>query len=306
MPRALLLTLYLAVVAIWGTTWIAIKTAVATVPPITASGLRFAIAFPVLALIIARLPGTPLRYPAGRRRLFLLVTLAYFVVPFALMNLGSAAVPSGLAAVLFATVSIFILIFSVPLLGTGITARQATGVSAALAALAALIANQIGLGGEAHPMGVLALLGAAVLHALVYVLVKRDAGAISPLTLNALPMAVAGVLLCAAGWAIERPDPGAIDAHSLTALLYLGAIASVVGFLAYFQLLRHLRPVQLSLVFVLFPLVAQLAAVLAGERPMGTTSLLLLLLVLLASVVALTGGQTRQATPRPSPALATR
>jgi drug/metabolite transporter (DMT)-like permease len=307
MSRALLLTLYLAVVSFWGTTWIAIKTAVATVPPITASGLRFAIAFPVLALIVARLPGARLRYPPGHRRLFALVTAAYFVVPFALMNLGSAAVPSGLAAVLFATVAIFIMVFSVPLLGTRITARQATGIGVALVALAALIANQVGLGGEAHPLGVLALLAAAMLHALVYVLLKRDAGALSPFTLNALPMGVAGVILCGAGWALERPDPTAFGAGSLTALLYLGAVASVIGFLAYFQLLRHLRPVPLSLVFVLFPLVAQLSAVLAGERPMGPGSLALLVLVLLASLVALTGRQPSTTTttlPESSPAAA--
>jgi len=309
MPRSLLLALYLAVVSFWGTTWFAIKTAVATVPPITASGLRFAIAFPVLALIITRLPGVHcvhLRYPPGHRRLFGLITAAYFVVPFALMNLGSAAVPSGLAAVLFATVSIFIMVFSVPLLGTAITARQAIGIGVALAALAALIANQIGLGGDAHPLGVLALLAAAMLHALVYVLLKRDAGAISPFTLNALPMGLAGVILCATGVLAEHPDPATFGGDSLIALLYLGAIASVIGFLAYFQLLRHLRPVQLSLVFVFFPLVAQLTAVIAGERPMGTTSLLLLVLVLLASMLALTGGRT----PKPErpliPALATR
>jgi putative membrane protein PagO len=306
MSRSRLLALYLAVVAIWGTTWVAIKTAVATVPPVTASGLRFAIAFPVLAVIVARLPGVPLRYPRGHRRLFALVTLAYFAVAFALMNLGSAAIPSGLAAVLFATVSIFIMILSVPLLGTAIGARQAGGVAVALAALAALIANQIGLSGHVHPLGVLALLGAAVLHALVYVLLKRDAGAISPLTLNALPMGLAGLLLCVAGLALETPDLHAISAESLLSLVYLGAIASVVGFLAYFQLLRHLGPVPLSLVFVLFPLVAQVAAVVSGERPMGAASLALLVLVLLASLVAFAGGRPRRPHSVPSPALATR
>jgi DNA-binding transcriptional LysR family regulator/anti-sigma regulatory factor (Ser/Thr protein kinase) len=71
----------------------------------------------------------------------------------------------------------------------------AAGVGVALAALAALIANQTGIGGGASLLGVLALLAAAALHALVYVLLKRDAGAISPLTLNALPMGLAGLLL---------------------------------------------------------------------------------------------------------------
>jgi len=292
-PRHRVVVLYLAVVAIWGTTWIAIKSTVATVPPITASGLRFAIAFPVLALIVARLPGVPLRYPRGRARLFALVTAAYFIVPFALMNLGSAVIPSGLAAVLFATVALFILLFSVPVLGTRIGGRQAGGVAVALVALAALIARQMGLGGDVHPLGVLALLGAAIMHALVYVLLKRDAGAISPFTLNALPMGLAGLLLLATGAIAEHPDPAAISGESWLAVVYLGAIASVIGFLAYFQLLRELGPVPLSLVFVLFPLVAQLAAVAAGERAMGATSLVLLLVVLGASLAALSA-------PRPA------
>jgi putative membrane protein PagO len=287
--RIRLAALYLVVVAVWGTTWIAIKTAVTTIPPLTASGLRFALAFPVLALIVARMPGVPLRYPAGSLRLFALVTLGYFTVPFALMNLGSDLVPSGLAAVLFATVSIFILVLSVVVLRTPATRRQIVAVGVALAALAALIAEQTGLGGGADPLGVMALLGAALLHAVVYVLLKRDAGAISPLTLNALPMGLAGTLLCAVGILVEQPDPAAVSASSLGALLYLGTIASVVGFLAYFQLLRHLSPVALSLVFILFPVVAQLAAVAGGERAMGTAALALLGLVLAASLVALAG-----------------
>src|SRR3954462_3482947 len=91
--------LYVTVVAIWGTTWIAMRAAVETVPAITASGLRFAIAFPLLALIVARKPGIPLRYPPGSAKLFALVTIGYFSLPFVLMNVGSAGVPSGLAAV---------------------------------------------------------------------------------------------------------------------------------------------------------------------------------------------------------------
>src|SRR4051794_27498424 len=203
--------LYALVVAVWGTTWIAMRAAVATVPAITASGLRFAIAFPLLAVVAARRPGVPLRYPRGHGRLFALVTLAYFTLPFVLMNVGSAMVPSGLAAVLFASVSIFIIVLSVPVLGTRIGRRQAAGVAGALVALVALIAHQTGLGGGARPIGVLALLGAAGLHAVVYVLLKRDAGAINPLTLNTLPMGLAAGLLCALGALIEHPDLAAIS-----------------------------------------------------------------------------------------------
>ncbi len=303
--RLRLAALYLVVVAVWGTTWIAMEAAVATVPPLTASGLRLAIAFPLLALVVARRPGVPLRWPPGHGRLLALVTLGYFAVPFALMNLGSAAVPSGLAAVLFATVAVFILLLSVPVLGTAVTRRQAVAVGVALAALVGLIARQSGLDGGAHPLGVLALLGAAALHAVVYVLLKRDAGALSPLTLNALPSGLAAVLLCGAGVLVEHPDPSALSGASLAGLLHLGVVASVAGFLAYFELLRHLPPVALSLVFVLFPVVAQVAATLAGERPMGGASLALLGLVLAASLVALAARPPAArpvAAPAPAPA----
>jgi putative membrane protein PagO len=287
--RLRLVALYLVVVGVWGTTWIAIKASVGSIPPLTASGLRFAIAAPLLGLIVARTKGVSLRYPPGHGRLLTLVTLAYFAVPYALMNVGGRAIPSGLAAVLFATVAIFIVALSVPLLGAAISRREAVGVGVALAALTALIANQTGLGGGANLLGALALLAAAGLHALVYVLLKRDAGAIHPLTLNALPMGLAGLLLCAAGIGFEHPYPAAITGESLAALLYLATVASVAGFLAYFELLRRLGPTPLALVFIFFPVVAQLVAVIGGERPMSGASLALLGLVLGAALIALTG-----------------
>jgi drug/metabolite transporter (DMT)-like permease len=299
--RLRIVGLYLLVVAIWGTTWIAIKASVASVPPLMASGLRFAIAFPLLAIIVARVPGVSLRYPRGHGRLFALVTLAYFAAPYALMNLGGALIPSGLSAVLFASVSILIVALSVPILGARISGRQAWGVGVALAALAALIINQTGIRGDVSPLGAMALLGAAGLHALVYVLLKRDAGAISPLTLNALPMGVAAALLCGAGMVFEHPDFAAVTGESLTGLLYLGTVASVAGFLAYFQLLRTLGPVPLSLVFVFFPVVAQVVAVLGGERSMGGASFALLALVLVASLTAISGGHEMDSGSRRAP-----
>jgi putative membrane protein PagO len=293
--------LYILVIAVWGTTWIAIKTSVDSIPPLTASGLRFTIAFPLIALIVWRTPGVSLRYPKGHGRLLALVTLAYFGAAYVLMNVGGAAIPSGLAAVLFAMVAVFIVALSGPVLGTRISRRQAIGVGVALAALAALIAHQTGVGGDTHPLGALALLGAAALHAVVYVILKRDGGAISPLTLNALPMGLAGLLLCTAGVAIEHPDPAAFTGASIGALVYLGTFASVAGFLAYFQLLRELGPVPLSMVFVFFPVVAQAVAVAGGERPLRTASLALLALVLAASAAALSPSRSPDRRPRRRP-----
>ncbi len=292
------LAMYLVVVLIWGTTWIAMKATVETVPTITASGGRLLLAFPILALMIARRGGVPLRYPAGHGRLFAIVTVGYFTVPFVLMNVGSARVASGLAAVLFSSVALFIPLLSVPILRTRISRRQGLGISGAMVALVALIANQVGLAGHASPAGIAALLGAAFMHATSYVLIKRDGGALSPLTLNALPMGLSALLLCGAGAAIEQPSLAAVSSSSLLGLLYLGIVASVIGFLAYFELLRRLSAIPLALVFVLFPVVAQLAAVIGGDHGMGPQSIGLLSLTLACSATALTAPT---AAPAPTP-----
>ena len=110
-------------------------------------------------------------------------------------------------------------------------------------------------------------------------------------------MGLAGLLLCTAGVALEHPDPAAVTGASLGALIYLGTFASVVGFLAYFHMLKHLGPIPLALVFVLFPVVAQLAAVIGGERGIRGGSLVLLGIVLAASLAAVTGRRPTGASP---------
>ncbi len=60
------LALFIIVSLTWGTTWLAMKVAVATIPPIFATGLRFLLASPVL-ITIAKLSGKPLLFPQGKR-----------------------------------------------------------------------------------------------------------------------------------------------------------------------------------------------------------------------------------------------
>jgi putative membrane protein PagO len=284
--RPATVALYAFVVGVWGTTWIAMKETVATVPPVTATGLRFLVAAPLLIAVTIRL-GAPLRYPHGRRGLFALVAVAYFTVPFLLLNLGSQAIASGLEAILFSTVAVLIVAFSVPFLGTVVGPRQWAAITAALAGLAALVAHRTGLAGGASLLGAAAVLGAAVLHAFVYAVLKRDAVGMSPATINALPMAAAGIALTAAGLVAERPDPGAVSASSAAALLYLATVASVGGFLAWFSLLQRLSPVALSFVFVFFPVVAQLVGALSGEGGLGAASLAMIAAILAAFGLAL-------------------
>ncbi|TNB91197.1 EamA family transporter [Pseudomonas jessenii] len=250
-------TLFLIVCLSWGTTWLGIKIAVESVPPLTAAGLRFLIAFP-LFLSFAALRREPLLFPRQSRWFFVFVTLSYFSLPYYLLNYGEMHVSSGLTALLFSCMPVFILIFSALFLREKILPTQMLGIAIGFASLFMIIRSQGLHLDQAEWLGVLAILCAAILHALCYVVTKKHGSAISVITYNTLPIGIAGLMLFIVGLNVEAPVFKDVTARSWGALLYLGLVASVGGFIVYFILLKRLSPVLLSFVFIIFPVFALL------------------------------------------------
>ncbi|GGK33023.1 Permease of the drug/metabolite transporter (DMT) superfamily [Pseudomonas koreensis] len=250
-------TLFLIVCLSWGTTWLGIKIAVESVPPLTAAGLRFLIAFP-LFLSFAVLRKAPLLFPRQSHWFFVFVTLSYFSLPYYLLNYGELHVSSGLTALLFSCMPVFILIFSALFLREKILPTQLLGIAIGFASLFMIIRSQGLHLDQAEWLGVLAILCAAILHALCYVVTKKHGSAISVITYNTLPIGIAGLMLFIVGLNVEAPVFKDITARSWGALLYLGLVASVGGFIVYFILLKRLSPVLLSFVFIIFPVFALL------------------------------------------------
>ena len=248
-------TLFLIVCLSWGTTWLGIKIAVESVPPLTAAGLRFLIAFP-LFLSFALLRKEPLLFPRPSRWFFVFVTLSYFSLPYYLLNYGEMHVSSGLTALLFSCMPVFILLFSALFLREKIYPSQMLGIAIGFGSLFMIIRSQGLHLDQAEWLGVLAILCAAVMHALCYVVTKKHGSAISVITYNTLPIGIAGLMLFVAGLNVEAPVFDAITTRSWSALLYLGLVASVGGLIVYFLLLKRLSPIILSFVFIIFPVFA--------------------------------------------------
>jgi putative membrane protein PagO len=247
--------LFLIVCLSWGTTWLGIKIAVESVPPLTAAGLRFLIAFP-LFLSFALLRREPLLFPRQSRWFFVFVTLSYFSLPYYLLNYGEMHVSSGLTALLFSCMPVFILLFSAVFLREKIYPSQVMGIAIGFGSLFMIIRSQGLHLDQAEFFGVLAILAAAVMHALCYVITKKQGSAISVITYNTLPIGLAGLMLFVAGLSVEAPVFDDITTRSWGALLYLGLVASVGGFIVYFLLLKRLSPIILSFVFIIFPVFA--------------------------------------------------
>lgn len=247
--------LFLIVCLSWGTTWLGIKIAVESVPPLTAAGLRFLIAFP-LFLSFALLRKEPLLFPRQSRGFFVFVTLSYFSLPYYLLNYGEVHVSSGLTALLFSCMPVFILLFCALFLREKIYPSQILGIAIGFGSLFMIIRSQGLHLDQAEWLGVLAILCAAVMHALCYVVTKKHGSAISVITYNTLPIGIAGLMLFIVGLSVETPVFRDVSVRSWAALFYLGLVASVGGFIVYFLLLKRLSPIILSFVFIIFPVFA--------------------------------------------------
>ena len=132
MSRPAVWSLYALLVAIWSSTWVAIKVGLDDTPPLLGAGVRFALAG-VGLLVLALLWGRSLRTD---RVLASILGVLPFAGTYGLIYWGEQYVPSGLAAVLFGVLPIYVaLIASVALRGEPLRARLFAGVVLALGGL---------------------------------------------------------------------------------------------------------------------------------------------------------------------------
>ncbi|QGU88654.1 DMT family transporter [Erwinia sorbitola] len=298
----LIMGLFSAVALTWGTTWMAMKITVATVPPVFATGLRFLCAAPLL-LLLARYKKAPLLFPAGLRGFQLCVMLFYFAIPFTLMIYGERYTSSSLAAIIFATMPAAVLAASLLFLRERTSLQQLLGLAISLGALSTILWHETRDSGESQLQGIVALVAAVLIHAVMYVQCKKRCAGISVLSYNALPCLGAGIVLTLAGLT-EAPNYQAFSPQALLAIAYLGAVAGVGGILAYFALQQTAKPFQASLVFLVFPLIAVALESKINGTSISHESLLLMLPFLLGILLTLyRGARGRQPDLVAKPAL---
>lgn len=255
MRRVTITILFILVALTWGTTWLAMRIAAETIPPVFATGMRFMFAAPFL-IAIAWLSKTPLLFPPGQRFFQFIVCIFYFAIPFSLMIYGETYVSSGLASIIFANMPVAVLIASIFFLNEKTNLIQIIGLTLAIAALAGILLEESQSSTQSHWQGILALVAAVVIHAIIYTQCKKRSCAVSVITFNAMPCFCAGLILTVVGYFFEKPQIMHFSMHSVLSTLYLGAFAGVFGILCYFALQQKASSFQASLVFLIFPLIA--------------------------------------------------
>ncbi|WP_158073538.1 EamA family transporter [Actinophytocola xanthii] len=266
--RLRVLLALLAVYLLWGSTYTAIEIMLETVPPLLGTGVRFLLAALVLsAFLLPRGGRDRLRLPFVQLRNAALAGLLTLAAARGLVSFGQQFTASGPAALLVATVPLWIVLYRVP--GPERPRpREFTGVVAGLAGLALLC-----LPGST---GVSALSAAALLTAAAC----EAAGAFgtAALAMPEDPLTVAGVQLATSGAALvvlsaataefEEMAFGQVSAASALAVLYLAVPGGVVPFACLVWLLRTTSVSTASTYAFVNPVVAVLVGwLLLGEPP---------------------------------------
>lgn len=268
--------LFISVCLIWGTTWIAMEIAVHSIPPITATGLRFMLAAPLL-MFVARKLNIPLLFPKGKKLEFMLISLFYFAAPFTLMIFGEQYISSGLASIIFATMPVVVLLFAVLVHKQKVHLHQIAGLAIALFCLITIINNELGVNANGSMLGIIAMVVAVLMHATIYTSVQTRCQGIHVLTYNALPCLTAAILLLIGGFIFEQPQLASFTFSSWVAVGYLGIVAGIGGIMAYFQLNKVASPFQASICFLVFPVIALGLDSLVNDRNVSHDSLLLMI-----------------------------
>jgi len=255
-------------VCIWGTTWAAIRVGLEGIPPFTGAFLRFALAASVLLLLAPRF-GANLSGDARTWRTWILSGLLTFTISYGVVYWAEQWVPSGLAAILFATFPLLTALFALVLLpGERLRPPMLAGIALGLIGIIVIFSEDLSkLGGENVLFASIVFMLSPIASALGSVLVKRWGAGIHPVAMTAVPMAIGGALLGCVALVVERDAVLHFTPATVGSIVYLAFVGTALAFTVYFWLLSHFSATKLSLITYGTPVVAVLLGTVAmGER----------------------------------------
>jgi drug/metabolite transporter (DMT)-like permease len=291
-PRARVLAAFAAVYIVWGSTYLAIRYAVQTIPPFFMVGARFIVSGAIL-YVWARLRGSP---RPTRREWRDAAIAGGLMLGFGNGSVSWAElrVPSGLAALLVAVVPLWMVLLDwAGPHGRRPRGRVMLGVVVGLAGLFVLVKPGAAAGGGEGGVDLVAAI-VLILSSLGWaagsVYNRYGARPRSAAMSTGMQMLAGSVALLLVGAAIGEParlHPTQISAASWIGWAYLVTFGSLIGFTAYIYLLQAVSPAKASTYAYVNPLVAVfLGWAIAGEPVTART--LIAAAIILAGVAMIT------------------
>jgi drug/metabolite transporter (DMT)-like permease len=275
---------------VWGSTYLAIRVGVREVPPFLLAAMRFLVAgFVLYGWMIAR--GE--RSPSGRQWMSAsLLAVLIFVLDYGLVFWAEQRVPSGITAVMMATIPAFMALSEILFLRTQrLTVRLGTALLIGIAGVAVLMSPSLNLSGAPiDPLGAMALIIASMSWSVASALTRKLPLPLSKVMSSGAQMLAGGVFLALTAAALgefRNFHPWTVSRAAWLSLLYMIVAGSIIAFTAYVWLLHHESPTKVGTYAYVNPVVAVLVGYFLGGEGLGLRTILGTAFVLI-SVLAIT------------------
>ncbi len=291
-----LITVYI----VWGSTYFAIALVVQSMPPLLTAGIRFLLAGLILAVYLALRDRASLAVTRTQVAGSAVVGVLLLAGGNGLVSLGERTVPSGLAALIIASIPLWIVILRL-IAGDNVRRDVILGVTIGIVGVAILVLPS-GISGQVDPAGLVMLVGAALLWATGTFISTRVEMPRSAFASTAYQMVAAGVVLLIAGpllGELRDLNVARFTVASLAGFVYLVVFGSLVAFSAYTWLLQNASVSLVATYAYVNPVVAVFLGTLFLAEPITPTMLAgaALILAAVAFIVRRSTGRAPSARP---------
>ncbi|SEL47257.1 EamA family transporter [Nonomuraea pusilla] len=286
------------VYVVWGSTYLGIRIAIETLPPMLSGALRFVTAGLLLGgFLLVRKGWEPFRMTPRQFLGAALVGLLLLTGGNGMVAVAEQHISSGLAALLVASVPLWLVVFRIAVRDRP-ALLTAAGVLVGFGGVAALSLN--GGGESASTGGVVVILVASLSWSIGSFLSARIPMPAHPFAASTVEMLVGGAGLAVTGTSLgEHLDWAAVSGRSWLALAYLVLVGSLVGFTAFTWLLGN-APISLVATYAYVnPVVAVLLGVLVVDEHV-TTQIVLGGVVILLGVALVVSTERRSTSKAPA------
>jgi len=255
-PGLKIFLVYVILCLIWGSTWIVIRFGLESLTPIFSAGLRFTVAS-IFIYFLMKVKKISIQTDRVAIRLYILMGFLSFVVSYGLVYWAEQFVPSGMAAVLFAVYPFWIVIFSyIRMPKEHIGFYKVFGTFLGFTGIVVIFSDSFSGDITKYMIGMFAVVLSGTTQAWVAVTIKKVGNHLHPLSMNFIPMAIAGISMIVISFFAEDLTTIRIDENAVLSILYLAFFGSVITFTSFYWLIKHINLVILSLIAFITPIVA--------------------------------------------------
>ncbi len=303
----------LVLYTVWGSTYLAIAIAVDTFPPFVMAAIRFGLAGAVLLGWSMLRDGRSFAWPTRREwRDSTVVGALLLGGGMGLVAWGEQTIPSGIAALIIATMPVWVAVLGGIFLGERLPRLAVAGILIGFAGVAILVGpSALGEAGALDPAGVAAILLSPVAWAIGSLFASHRAVLPNrPLVSTGAQMVTGGGVLALMGLATgewQAFDPAAVSRDSFLAFAYLTIVGSLIAYTTYSWLLGVAPLPLISTYAYVNPIVAVILGWIVLQEPIdGRTMIAGAVIILAVALIVTARGRLQRPVPRTAaPAITT-